>query len=81
VTHDGRGPTAARHGGMGRGPLARAHTAVGHSVRSLPPSRTAVGAYRQAAAWPPGSAAGHDGMYGPTAVGSGGRIFLVNFNF
>jgi hypothetical protein len=54
VTHGGRGPTAARHGGMGRGPLARAHTVVGHGVRTLPPCRTAVGAYRQAAAWPPG---------------------------
>jgi hypothetical protein len=34
VAHGGRGPTAARHGGMGRGPLARAYTAVGHGVGS-----------------------------------------------
>jgi hypothetical protein len=54
VSHGVRGPTAARHGGKGRGPLARAHTAVGHGVRSLPPWRTAVRAYRRAAAWPPG---------------------------
>jgi hypothetical protein len=44
VAHDGRVPTAARHGGRGRGPLAKAHTAMGHDVRSLPPCRTVVGA-------------------------------------
>jgi hypothetical protein len=76
-----QGPTAARHGGRGRGPLARAHTAVGHDVRSLTLCGTAVGAYRQAATWPPGSIAGHDGMCGPTTLGSGGRILFCEFQF
>jgi hypothetical protein len=74
VGHGGRDPTAVRHGSRGRGPPARAHTVVGHCVRSLLPCR-------QAAAWPLGSTAGHGGMYGPTVVRCGGRIFLVNFNF
>jgi hypothetical protein len=52
VAHGVRGPTAAWHGGMCRGPLARAHTAVGNGVRSLAPWRTTLGAYCQAAAWP-----------------------------
>jgi hypothetical protein len=39
MAHGVREPTAARHSGMGRGPLARAHTAVGHDIRSLPPCR------------------------------------------
>jgi hypothetical protein len=59
---------AVGHGGRGRGPLARAHTAVGHGVRSLPPCGTVVGAYRQAAAWSPASTADHNVMYGPTTV-------------
>jgi hypothetical protein len=76
VAHGVRGPTAAaRHGGRARDPLARAHSVVGHDVRSLTPYDTAVGAYRQAAAWPLGSVTGHSGMSGPTAVGSSGRIF------
>jgi hypothetical protein len=81
VAHGVRGPTAARHGGRGRGPLARAHTIVGHGVRYLTSCSTTVGAYRQAAAWPPGSAASHDGMCGPTAVCSDGRIFSGEFQF
>jgi hypothetical protein len=43
VAHGVRGPIAARHNGRGCGPLARAHTAVGHSVRSLTPWATALG--------------------------------------
>jgi hypothetical protein len=70
-----------RHDGRGRGPLARAHSTVGHDVRGLPPCGTTVGAYRQAVAWPPGSTAGHDGMYGPTAVRYGGRIFFGKYKF
>jgi hypothetical protein len=81
VAHDGRGPTAVRHGGRGCGPLARAHTAVGYGVRGLPSCGMVVEAYRQAAAWPPGSAVGHGGMYGPTVVPYGSRTFFVNFNF
>jgi hypothetical protein len=76
MVHSDRRPTAVRHGGRGRGPLARTHTVVGHGVRGLPPCGTTVEAYRQAAAWPPGSTVGHDGMYGPTAEPCGGRIFL-----
>jgi hypothetical protein len=35
-----------------------------------------VGAYRQAATWPPGNASGHGGMYGPIAVRCGGKFFF-----
>jgi hypothetical protein len=35
-----------------------------------------VGAYRQAATWPPGNALGHGGMYGPIAVRCSGKFFL-----
>jgi hypothetical protein len=66
-------------------PCGIAAWAVTHRQEHIPTWATAlgpvVGAYRQAAAWPPGSAAGHSGMHGPTAVGRGGRIFLANFNF
>jgi hypothetical protein len=41
----------------------------------------AVGAYRQAEAWPPGSAAGHGGMHGPIAVPCGSRIFFGKFQY
>jgi hypothetical protein len=40
--------------------------AMGHGGRSLPPGGSVA----------PGNAAGHDGMYGPTAVRCGGRIFF-----
>jgi hypothetical protein len=71
----GRHSIAVRHGGRGRGPLARAHTDVGHGVRGLPPCGTTVEAYRQAAAWPPGSVVGHSGMYRPTTAPYDKRIF------
>jgi hypothetical protein len=59
VAHGGRGPTAMRPGGRGGGPLVRAHTAVGHGVRGLPPCGTAIEAYRHAVALSPGSVVGH----------------------
>jgi hypothetical protein len=69
-------PTAV--GAASSGPVGL--TATGHDIKSLTPWDTTLGAYRQAAAWLPGNAAGHGGMYELTAVGCGGSFFF-NFNF
>jgi hypothetical protein len=72
-----QGHSAVAHavGGASGGPVGL--TAAGHGVRSLTLWATAVGGYRQAVAWPPGNAAGHDSMYRPDVVRCGGRIFFL----
>jgi hypothetical protein len=76
-----QGHNAVVHDGRSRQQWARRSYRYGPRRKVLTPWAMALGAYRQAVAWPPGNTAGHDGMYGPTVVGCSGRFFFVNFNF
>jgi hypothetical protein len=67
--------TVVAHG-RSRQQWARRSYRRGPGVRSLTPWAMTVGAYRQAATWPPGNALGHGGMYGPIAVRCSGKFFL-----
>jgi hypothetical protein len=70
------GVNAVAHGVRDLTPWPTAVGAASSGPVVSPPQATALGGYCQAAAWPPGNAASHDGMYGLTVVGCGGSFFF-----